>query len=121
MANVYISAIEVPAIRRDKRIAPMNGNFGSGSASSIIVNNSGGGTISKLIIEFTTEQYPSIADYSLYQTSVGSYPITHLFTKDTDGNYVERSEKPKITIVSGVITSINYDLAIPETGFIILY
>ena len=118
MANVYVSVIEVPPVRRDNRISSTSGN--SGSASSIIVNNSGGGNISKLIVEFTGEQYPSIADYSLYQTSVGSYPITHLFTKDTDGNYVERSEKPKITIVSGVITSINYKLAKPETGYIVL-
>ena len=76
--------------------------------------------IPKAIFPFIAERTPGIPDYTLFKDSFGIYPVTKLYTVDASGNMIERSETAKIIIVSGVITSIIYDLVFAETGYIIL-
>ena len=73
------------------------------------------------IISFTATKTPTIDAYnSTYASTHGQFPNVRLITVDGSGNRWEREEKPKYIMVSGVIDSIVYDLAEPETGFIIL-
>ena len=78
-------------------------------------------TIYMAIISFTATKTPTIDAYnSTYASTHGQFPNVRLITVDGSGNRWEREEKPKYIMVSGVIDSIVYDLAEPETGFIIL-
>ncbi len=78
-------------------------------------------TVYMAIISFTATQAPTISGYdSTYASTHGQFPNVRLITIDGAGNRLERAEKPKFVMVSGIIDSIVYDLAKTETGFIIL-
>ena len=127
MSNVYVTAIAIPSTRRDKRVAPMSGEFTVSGGGSVVVNNTTVNTTiassvpSKVSFGFIANNAPSITSYdSMWSATYGEIPSVRLWTIDGSGNFLERSEKPKFIMVGGVIDSIVYDLAIAETGFIIL-
>ena len=94
---------------------------GSKNTTTIVNNINNAAPITPFTSEFTTLQNPSITDYDTkHADTYGQLPSVRLWTKDADGNFLERSEKPKFIMVSGLIGSIVFDLPIPETGFIIL-
>ena len=73
-----------------------------------------------IAIPFTSTSSPSISNYNTtYAATYGQYPTVILLTT-SGSNYIERPEKPIRNIVSGYLDSIVWDLAIPETGLIIL-
>jgi hypothetical protein len=75
----------------------------------------------KEIIHFTAASGPAITNYqSLYASVHGENPMVALRTIDMDGNIIDRSEQPKFTLASGLITTIGWDLPEAETGFIVL-
>ena len=125
MGSIYASSIIVPAIRRDKRLAATSGSFTfSGSTDTVVVNNvTNVSTVAapKMTFGFIASAAPSITSFdSLWATTFGQLPNIRLWTVDGAGNFQERSEKPKIIMSGGLIDSIVYDLALPETCYIIL-
>ena len=140
MSNVYEDGLIVPRIPRNKRI--YGGNY---TGANTIISRSAAANLDwvevteprvyinrllkfdKEIITFTATATPGIADYvsdqingKNYTEIFGQYPQLRLMTIDGDGNYYERQEKPKFTMVTGLITAIFYDLSSLETGYIIL-
>jgi hypothetical protein len=75
----------------------------------------------KDIIHFTAASGPAITNYqTTYASKHGENPLVSLRTIDADGNLIDRSEQPKFTLASGLISSIGWDLPEAETGFIVL-
>lgn len=93
----------------------------AGSAAGVATINPTMVLAPPLPIAFTASMAPSILNYDTdYSNAYGQYPTIKLFTIDSDGNRLERSEKPKYLLVAGLIDSIVYDLAQIETGFILI-
>ncbi len=121
MANIYTSSLAVPSERRDKRISAVGSASSSTGGNTLTIVNNTTISSSKEKISFTASSTPTIINYNIkYALTYGQMPTVRLWTIDGSGNFLERSEKPKFIMVGGVIDSIVYDLAIAETGFIIL-
>ncbi len=124
MSNVYVMIMAVPAVARDKRI------YGSGTAFTSVFSQPSipAPAVSPTdVIEFTAISNPSLLTYNtLYAPTHGQWPRITLITIDADNNRIERIEKPtyimtdKDGTIDDLIDSIVYDLAQPETGYMIL-
>ena len=94
---------------------------GAWAVPSVRSVDTAGTTVAKSVIHFTSASGPAILNYqSVYAETYGEQPNIALRTIDADGNYIARNEQPKFTMVSGLISAINWDLPDAETGIIIL-
>ena len=129
MANVYTQTLDVPARSRNNRIYANSGqSFLSASAlTASPVTPPTATPIPPFPVPFTATKTPSLTSYStVYAPVYGQFPKITLITLDASNNRIERSEKPvyNMTLQDGsiddTISSITFDLAIAETGFIII-